>query len=745
MLDATATIAPAPATTAPPNGLHYDPTTDPDSPLADSPDTPINTVSDVAVKITSDVPEVESDVRHEPYQISLSKLDDASLAPQIDTPIAPDLTSPSHEDSQPQNGIPQHEDVEMGDAEPPKSSFGGPAEADEPPPTQSSTGTPGSAVGDDAPPAKRARKFSDADQASAHQTVAHISHAPGQESAAPVNGELPPSTLSLSQHKFALSTIRTLKKMKDATPFRFPVDPEALKIPHYLQIIKHPMDFSTIERKLLASNPVKPDPNPSNPRYVSADEFVADVRLIFSNCVTFNGPEHVVTQQGKRVEAVFDKQIKQLPPPEEPKPVVVKKPATPPPPPPPPVPKKAPRRPSTSVPVIRRNETENAGRPKREIHPPPPKDLPYADAPKKQRRRSVKKDASNEQLRFCVKILDQLGRKQHAGVVGPFSEPVNWAKLSIPDYPKIVKKPMDLGTMRSKLDSGAYSTAEKFRDDFKLIISNCFLYNPPSTPVHQAGVELKKLFEEKWKGLPPLRPESEDEEEEDDSDTEEERTRALTIAAMESQIETMRNSISALKTQKEKKSKKSKKKETSASTPATTSKASKKETKAAPKKKAASKKAQIPDDDVLSFEQKKDLSEAIQTLDGQKLERVIQIIHEGVPEIRDSQEEIELEIDTLPASVLTKLYNFVIRPLRQPPVKRNRTGKGTGTGGLKRKSMDEDLEAEKIRKLEDRMKLFEKTTNGDAVTPEPHAAHAHDSEHSSESSSDDDSSGSESE
>lgn len=67
----------------------------------------------------------------------------------------------------------------------------------------------------------------------------------------------------------------------------------------------------------MASNPVKPDPNLSNPRYLSADEFVADVRLIFSNCVTFNGPEHVVTQQGKRVEAVFDKQIKQLPPPEE--------------------------------------------------------------------------------------------------------------------------------------------------------------------------------------------------------------------------------------------------------------------------------------------------------------------------------------------------------------------------------------------------------------------------------------------
>jgi Bromodomain len=84
---------------------------------------------------------------------------------------------------------------------------------------------------------------------------------------------------------------------------------------------------------------------------------------------------------------------------------------------------------------------------------------------------------------------------------------------------------MDLSTMRGKIDSGAYSTADKFRDDIKLIISNCFLYNPPGTPVHHAGVELKKLFEEKWKGLPPLRPESEDEEE-DDSDSDEERSRA---------------------------------------------------------------------------------------------------------------------------------------------------------------------------------------------------------------------------
>ena len=51
---------------------------------------------------------------------------------------------------------------------------------------------------------------------------------------------------------------------------------------------------------------------------------------------------------------------------------------------------------------------------------------------------------------------------------------------------------------------------------------------------------------------------------------------------------------------------------------ATASKAAKKETKVTKKKKSAPKKTQIPDDNVLSFEQNKDLSEAIQMLDGQK-------------------------------------------------------------------------------------------------------------------------------
>jgi hypothetical protein len=80
------------------------------------------------------------------------------------------------------------------------------------------------------------------------------------------------------------------------------------------------MDFSTIERKLVASNPAKPDPNLANPRYNNAEEFVSDVRLIFSNSLTFNGPDHAVTAMGKRVEEIFDKQVKNMPAPLEVKP-----------------------------------------------------------------------------------------------------------------------------------------------------------------------------------------------------------------------------------------------------------------------------------------------------------------------------------------------------------------------------------------------------------------------------------------
>lgn len=118
---------------------------------------------------------------------------------------------------------------------------------------------------------------------------------------------------------------------------------------------------------------------------------------------------------------------------------------------------------------------------------------------------------------------------------------------------------------------------------------------------------------------------------------------------MEKEIERMKNNIESLK-EVRKPQKKIKKKKEEKIPVASTSKPPPKQSKPAPppktKKKSSTSKASISDEDVLSFEQKKDLSESIGKLDGAKLERVIAIIHEGVPEIRDVSSLIPVFIYT---------------------------------------------------------------------------------------------------
>ncbi|KZW02524.1 Bromodomain-containing protein [Exidia glandulosa HHB12029] len=466
------------------------------------------------------------------------------------------------------------------------------------------------------------------------------------------------------------STIRTLKRMKEAVPFLHPVDPIALNIPHYPAIISHPMDLGTVERKIQASTPTKPEPNPPFGRYHNADEFIADVHLIFANC-------HAVT--------VFDKQIKQMPANEE-------------------------VRFSSYLRLPVSNfcspcSPRPPSRPKRDVHPPPPKDLGYTELPKRTRPKKVKDDGTQEQLRFCAKLISEMYKKQHWQIASPFYEPVDWLKLDIPAYPKIIKKPMDLLTMKKKLDNREYSDALKFYADFKLMIRNCYTFNPAGTPVHSAGMALSTLFDEKWAQLPPLKEAQSDNDDEDD-DSEDEDDSA--INELTSQLESVKSNLAALQSRKKKKDGKQRK---SSSQPKASGSGSKAYNGSGSSKKKG--KNKVPDvDEVLSFDQKKELSETIQTLEGQKLERVIQIIHEGVPEIRDSTEEIELDIDQLPQAVLLKLYNTVMRPIKAKTAGRpsgtQRHSSHGGTGGLKRKSMDEEAEAERIRLLEERIRLFDK-------------------------------------
>ncbi|KAJ7026962.1 hypothetical protein C8F04DRAFT_1123792 [Mycena alexandri] len=60
-----------------------------------------------------------------------------------------------------------------------------------------------------------------------------------------------------------------------------------------------------------------------------------------------------------------------------------------------------------------------------------------------------------------------------------FLKPVNSAKVT--GYADVVKRPMDLGTMTTKVQRGRYRSLEDFANDFRLVTSNAKIFNPPGS------------------------------------------------------------------------------------------------------------------------------------------------------------------------------------------------------------------------------------------------------------------------
>lgn len=77
--------------------------------------------------------------------------------------------------------------------------------------------------------------------------------------------------------RWCFNQLSRIMKLPISKPFLNPVDEGKDNAPDYYQIISRPMDLTTIRNKLKAN------------RYVSADEFIADIRLISNNTVLYNG------------------------------------------------------------------------------------------------------------------------------------------------------------------------------------------------------------------------------------------------------------------------------------------------------------------------------------------------------------------------------------------------------------------------------------------------------------------------
>ncbi len=573
-------------------------------------------------------------------------------------------------------------------------------------------------------------------------------HSPPTHLLVTVQGPSTDDTVTAPRLAHMRKVIANLKKSSISANFREPVNPVALKIPTYLDIVKQPMDLGTVDRKL------------KNSSYETVSDFVADFNLIVNNTIAFNGTAHAVTLVGIKMKQSFENQMKQLPPPdfalpskEEKKPTKIKE---------HPVRTASQRRPSVSqapatgsarspatpgsattfalgpegMPLIRRDSTVGDGRPKRAIHPPKRRDHEFGPG-------RPRKKKFEWQLKFCKEVINEMKKPRYYTFAQYFYYAVDAVALNIPNYHKIVKKPMDLETVERKLDTNQYEKARDFEDDVRQIFKNCYLFNQPGDFVHTSGQQFEKLFEDKWAAKdewlaahePASEPQSpggddddEDEaSEEEDDDSADERTDE--IAQLKAQIAMMSQTIGNLQSGPRKK------KKTTPPAPAVSKKSGKPKKKDKPasfpglqqtgkdKKKSFSK-PKPEKEHFVSYNEKQYISTGISSLPDARMSEALKIIQSNVPSLKNTHEtEIELDIDELPNHVLLKLLNFVKKygdhapPEPEPPQQQPTYAPPVSAPGKpkKNKPMSKKEQEQQIRELKGKLGAYD----GGQVSPDP--------------------------
>ncbi|KAJ7989327.1 hypothetical protein DPEC_G00303390 [Dallia pectoralis] len=105
-----------------------------------------------------------------------------------------------------------------------------------------------------------------------------------------------------------------------------------------------------------------------------------------------------------------------------------------------------------------------------------------------------KKIFKPEELRQALMpTLEALYRQDPESL--PFRQPVDPMLLGIPDYFDIVKKPIDLSTIKRKLDTGHYQEPWQYVDDIWLMFNNAWIYNRKTSRVYKYCTKLAEVFE----------------------------------------------------------------------------------------------------------------------------------------------------------------------------------------------------------------------------------------------------------
>ena len=99
--------------------------------------------------------------------------------------------------------------------------------------------------------------------------------------------------------KIAQKVLSICWKTKGGYYFHEPVDPSRFGIDDYFEIIEHPMDFGTVKKKLTFNV------------YQNVQEYINDMKLVFDNCVRYNGMENQIAKHALEIKNMFEENMKQ--------------------------------------------------------------------------------------------------------------------------------------------------------------------------------------------------------------------------------------------------------------------------------------------------------------------------------------------------------------------------------------------------------------------------------------------------
>ncbi|KAK8853125.1 hypothetical protein IAR55_003826 [Kwoniella newhampshirensis] len=94
---------------------------------------------------------------------------------------------------------------------------------------------------------------------------------------------------------------------------------------------------------------------------------------------------------------------------------------------------------------------------------------------------------SKSSQKLLYSLLDTISSHRNGNV---FQNPVK--KSDAPDYHEVIRRPMDLKTIRGRIKDGHISSIDEFERDALLIFANAMMYNQPDSQVYAMAKEMLK-------------------------------------------------------------------------------------------------------------------------------------------------------------------------------------------------------------------------------------------------------------